>query len=150
VHWAENAGNPALVVRQRLILRVEIRVTGNTEGKGVRFGIQPEPRSSRRHVEWRTGSTRQPRQSLAARRRHDSFNMLLGKSRTWPGTGLVSMILAAQLAVFIGALMIVDRLSISATRSALRDEAHRTLYAHRRHVILPLTRCLMTAAVARG
>jgi K+-transporting ATPase ATPase A chain len=82
--------------------------TGNTEGKEVRFGTVGTTLAVVATSNGATGSTAAMPDSLSPLGGGIAFfNMLLGEvTYGGLGTGLVSMILAALLAVFIGALMI--------------------------------------------
>jgi K+-transporting ATPase ATPase A chain len=110
VHWAENAGNPALVraAAPHTFAVGDTAWTGNTEGKEVRFGTSGTTLAVVATSNGATGSTAAAPDSLSPLGGGIAFfNMLLGEvTYGGLGTGLVSMILAAQLAVFIGALMI--------------------------------------------
>jgi K+-transporting ATPase ATPase A chain len=110
VHWAENAGNPALVraVAPRTFAVDGTAWTGNTEGKEVRFGTSGSTLAAVATSNGATGSTAATPDSLSPLGGGIAFfNMLLGEvTYGGLGTGLISMILAALLAVFIGALMI--------------------------------------------
>ncbi len=110
VHWAENAGNPALMraAAPRSFAVGDAAWTGNTEGKEVRFGTVGTTLAVVATSNGATGSTAAMPDSLSPLGGGIAFfNMLLGEvTYGGLGTGLISMILAALLAVFIGALMI--------------------------------------------
>jgi K+-transporting ATPase ATPase A chain len=110
VQWAENAGNPALVraAAPRTFAVGDAAWTGNTEGKEVRFGTVGTTLAVVATSNGATGSTAAMPDSLSPLGGGIAFfNMLLGEvTYGGLGTGLISMILAALLAVFIGALMI--------------------------------------------
>ncbi|MGO9935991.1 MAG: potassium-transporting ATPase subunit KdpA [Steroidobacteraceae bacterium] len=110
VHWAENAGNPALVraAAPQTFAAGDTAWSGNTEGKEVRFGTNGTTLAVVATSNGAAGSTAAAADSLSPLGGGIAFfNMLLGElTYGGLGTGLVSMILAALLAVFIGALMI--------------------------------------------
>jgi K+-transporting ATPase ATPase A chain len=110
VHWAENAGNPALAraAAPRTFAMDGTAWAGNTEGKEVRFGTVGTTLAVVATSNGATGSAAATPDSLSPLGGGIAFfNMLLGEvTYGGLGTGLISMILAALLAVFIGALMI--------------------------------------------
>src|ERR1017187_6126841 len=110
VHWAQNAGNPALMraAAPRTFATSNSAWTGNTEGKEVRFGTSGTTLAVVATSNGATGSTAATPDSLSPLGGGIAFfNMLLGEvTYGGLGTGLISMILAALLAVFVGGLMI--------------------------------------------
>jgi len=110
VHRAENTGNPALA-RAAAPLRFAAgdgAWNGNTEGKEVRFGTSGSTLAVVATSNGATGSTAATPDSLSPLGGGVAlFNMLLGEvTYGGLGTGLISMVLTALLAVFVGALMI--------------------------------------------
>ena len=110
VHWAENADNPALAraAAPHTFATSNSAWTGNTEGKEVRFGTSGTTLAVVATSNGATGSTAAMDDSLSPLGGGIAFfNMLLGEvTYGGLGTGLISMILAALLAVFVGGLMI--------------------------------------------
>jgi potassium-transporting ATPase potassium-binding subunit len=110
VQRAENAGNPALLraVAPSTFDTSNVAWAGNTEGKEVRFGTTGSTLAVVATSNGATGSTAAAPDSLSPLGGGIAlFNMLLGEvTYGGLGTGLISMILAALLVVFIGALMI--------------------------------------------
>ena len=110
VHWAENAGNPALVraIAPLTFAAGDAAWTGNTEGKEVRFGTSGTTLAVVATSNGATGSTAATPDSLSPLGGGIAFfNMVLGEvTYGGLGTGLISMVLIALLAVFVGALMI--------------------------------------------
>ena len=106
VHWAEAAGNPALVraAAPHTFAAGDAAWTGNTEGKEVRFGITGTTLAVVATSNGATGSTAAMPDSLSPLGGGVAFfNMLLGEvTYGGLGTGLISMILAALVAVMIG------------------------------------------------
>jgi len=110
IHWAEHADNPALS-RAAASFRLatgDDAWTGSAEGKEVRFGLTGTALAVATTSNGATGSTAAAPDSLSPFGSGTAlFNMLLGEvAYGGLGTGLIGMILAALLAVFIGALMI--------------------------------------------
>jgi len=110
VHWAESADNPALVqaAAPRTFAHGDGAWTGNLEGKEVRFGTTGTTLAIVATSNGATGSSAAMDDSLSPLGGGIAlFNMLLGEvTYGGLGTGLIGMILAALLAVFVASLMI--------------------------------------------
>jgi K+-transporting ATPase ATPase A chain len=110
VHWAEHADVPALSrgAAPYHFAAADDAGMGSMEGKEVRFGLIGTALAVATTSNGATGSTAAAPDSLSPLGSGIAlFNMLLGEvAYGGLGTGLISMILAALLAVFIGALMI--------------------------------------------
>jgi potassium-transporting ATPase potassium-binding subunit len=110
IHWAEHADNPALsrAAAPYRFAAGDDAWTGSAEGKEVRFGLTGTALAVATTSNGATGSTAAAPDSLSPLASGIAlFNMLLGEvAYGGLGTGLIGMILAALLAVFIGALMI--------------------------------------------
>jgi K+-transporting ATPase ATPase A chain len=110
VHWAESAANPVLIraAAPLTFAAGEAAWTGNIEGKEIRFGPGGTTLAVVATSNGATGSTAAAPDSLSPLGGGIAiFNMLLGEvAYGGLGTGLISMILAALLAAFVGALMI--------------------------------------------
>jgi K+-transporting ATPase ATPase A chain len=156
VHWAEAAGNPALVraVAPHTFAAGEGAWTGNTEGKEVRFGTIGTTLAVVATSNGATGSTAAMPDSLSPLGGGVAFfNMLLGEvTYGGLGTGLISMILAALLAVFIGALMIGRGPTYLGNQIGVGEMKFITIYMLiAGFVILPLTAlAVMSAAGPAG
>jgi K+-transporting ATPase ATPase A chain len=105
VHWAERAVSPALAhaIAPHIFAENDSAWTGNTEGKEVRFGTVGSTLATVVTSNGATGSTSAAPDSLSPLGGGIAlFNMLLGEvAYGGLGTGLISMILAALLTVFI-------------------------------------------------
>jgi len=139
VHWAEAAGNPALVraVAPHTFAAGEGAWTGNTEGKRYASVRLEPPLAVVATSNGATGSTAAMPDSLSPLGGGVAFfNMLLGEvTYGGLGTGLISMILAALLAVLSAPH---DRPGTHVPRQPdwrRRDEVHHDLYAHCSFVI---------------
>ena len=156
VHWAESAGNPALVhaAAPHVFAAGEAAWSGNTEGKEVRFGTVGSTLAIIVTSNGATGSTAATPDSLSPLGGGIAlFNMLLGEvSYGGLGTGLISMILAALLAVFVGALIIGRSPAYLGNRIGVAQMKLIAIYATVAGiVILPLTAvAVMTAAGRAG
>ena len=156
MHWAEAAGNPALVraVAPHTFAAGEGAWTGNTEGKEVRFGTIGTTLAVVATSNGATGSTAAMPDSLSPLGGGVAFfNMLLGEvTYGGLGTGLISMILAALLAVFIGALMIGRGPTYLGNQIGVGEMKFITIYMLiAGFVILPLTAlAVMSAAGPAG
>ena len=110
VHWAENAGNPALThAAAPYTFAVGADAwTGNTEGKEVRFGTAGTALAVVATSNGASGSYDAMDDSLSPLGGGIAlFNMLLGEvAYGGLGSGLIGLIMAALLAVFVGGLMI--------------------------------------------
>ncbi len=156
VHWAEAAGNPALVrvAAPHTFAVGDAAWTGNTEGKEVRFGTAGTTLAVVVTSNGATGSTAAMPDSLSPLGGGVAFfNMLLGEvTYGGLGTGLISMILAALLAVFIGALMIGRGPAYLGNQIGIAEMKLITIYVLiAGMVVLPLTAlAVMTAAGRAG
>lgn len=110
VHWGESVGNPALAraVAPHTFAAGADAWTGNVEGKEVRFGAAGTALAVVGTSNGASGSYAAMDDSLSPLGGGIAlFNMLLGEvAYGGLGTGLISLVLVALLAVFVGALMI--------------------------------------------
>jgi len=155
VHWAESAGNPALVraAAPHVFAAGDAAWTGNTEGKEVRFGTAGSTLAIIVTSNGATGSTAATPDSLSPLGGGIAFfNMLLGEvTYGGLGTGLISMILAALLAVFVGALIIGRSPVYLGNRIGVAEMKLIAIYATVAGiVILPLTAVAVMTEVGRA
>jgi K+-transporting ATPase ATPase A chain len=110
VHWAESTPNPALtqVAIPHTFAAGSDAWVGSTEGKEVRFGTAGTALAVVTTSNGATGSSAAAPDSLSPLGGGIAmFNMLLGEvTYGGLGTGLISIVLVALVAVFIGGLMI--------------------------------------------